>query len=43
MAVKDYVFRKNKPKKRPGVHAKAKISRNPNSKTYQKRYRGQGR
>lgn len=33
-----------KPKvKRPGVHAKTKMSKNKNSKNYVKQYRGQGR
>jgi len=31
------------PKKRPGVHAKSKISKLKGSKNYQKAYRGQGR
>ena len=35
-------FRKPK-KKRPGVHAKTKQSKNKNSKNYSKPYRGQGK
>jgi hypothetical protein len=31
------------PKKRPGVHAKTKNSKNKQSKNYKKAYRGQGR
>jgi hypothetical protein len=35
---------KEKPKsRRPGIVAKTKASKNPNSKNYLKRYRGQGR
>jgi len=30
-------------KKRKGIHAKTKTSRNKHSKNYKKRYRGQGR
>ncbi len=30
-------------KKRPGVHAKTKMSSNKTSKNYKKSYRGQGR
>ena len=35
-------FKKPK-KKRPGVHAKTKQSKNKNSKNYSKPYRGQGK
>ena len=30
-------------KKRPGVHAKTKMSSNKTSKNYRKKYRGQGK
>ena len=30
-------------KKRPGVHAKSKTSKNKNSKNYKKPYKGQGK
>lgn len=30
-------------KKRPGVHAKTKTSKSPNSRNYKKAYRGQGK
>ena len=30
-------------KKRKGIHAKSKISKNKRSKNYKKKYRGQGR
>ena len=33
----------NRRKKRPGIVSKNKSSKNPNSKHYLKRYRGQGR
>lgn len=33
----------NSRKKRPGIVSKNKASKNPNSKNYLKRYRGQGR
>lgn len=36
-------FQPKKPKNRPGIVSKRKSSSNPNSKTYLKRYRGQGR
>jgi hypothetical protein len=32
-----------KKKRRPGVHAKSKTSKNKTSKNYKKRYNGQGR
>jgi hypothetical protein len=32
-----------KSKKRPGIHAKSKISHLKGSKNYKKKYRGQGR
>jgi len=31
------------PVKRPGIHAKSKMSLNKKSKNYKKKYRGQGR
>ena len=34
---------KKRNKKRPGVHAKSKTSKNKTSKNYKKRYKGQGR
>jgi hypothetical protein len=37
------VFRKKTAKKRPGIHAKKKSSKNLRSKNYTKKYRGQGR
>lgn len=43
MAQKTPTFRKKKTIKRPGVHSKNNTSRNKNSKTYVKKYRGQGR
>lgn len=36
-------FHRNPRKKRPGIVSKNKASKNPNSKNYLKRYRGQGR
>jgi hypothetical protein len=39
----DRTFTPNPRKKRPGIVAKSKASKNPNSKNYLKRYRGQGR
>lgn len=36
-------FTKKFKKKRKGIHAKTKSSKNKNSKHYKKRYRGQGR
>ena len=38
-----FFYRENKPKKRPGVHAKTKMSKLKGSKNYVKEYRGQGR
>jgi|TARA_R100001443_G_scaffold9108_1_gene18662 hypothetical protein len=43
MAVKSFVFKKVKQKKRPGVHAKSKTSKLKQSINYKKKYRGQGR
>ena len=43
MAVKSFVFKKEKQKKRPGVHAKSKTSKLKQSINYKKKYRGQGR
>lgn len=37
------VFNKKISKKRPGVHAKTKTSKNKNSLNYKKPYRGQGK
>lgn len=37
------IYRKESKKKRPGVHAKTKTSKSPQSKNYKKAYRGQGR
>jgi hypothetical protein len=37
------VFRKKASRKRPGVHAKTKQSKNRNSKNYKKPYVGQGK
>lgn len=42
-AKKEFVYKFKRRIKRKGVHSKSKISRNKNSKTYQKKYRGQGR
>ena len=36
-------YLKKPKKKRPGVHAKTKSSKNKNSKNYVKPYRGQGK
>jgi hypothetical protein len=38
-----YIFRGNKQKKRPGVHAKTKASKLKHSKNYLKRYNKQGK
>ena len=38
-----FQYKRKKPKKRPGVHAKSKTSRGKKSKLYRKRYRSQGR
>jgi hypothetical protein len=38
-----FVFRKNKSKKRRGVHAKSKTSKTKGSDNYVKKYNGQGR
>jgi hypothetical protein len=43
MAVKTFVKRKSTSSKRPGVHAKSKMSKSKNSQNYVKKYRGQGR
>jgi len=41
---KTTILRQDKPKiKRPGVHAKTKISKLKSSKFYKKKYRGQGK
>jgi len=37
------VYKPNRRKKRPGVHAKSKSSKLKNSKNYVKAYKGQGR
>ena len=37
------VYRKSNSKKRPGVHSKSKNSKLKKSKSYKKKYRGQGR
>lgn len=42
MALNSFVKFAKVKKKRKGIHAKTKASRNKNSKTYLKRYRGQG-
>jgi len=36
------VFQKSRVK-RPGIHAKTKVSKSKSSKNYKKKYRGQGR
>jgi hypothetical protein len=38
-----FIFRKNKSKKRKGVHSKSKTSKNKGSDNYVKKYNGQGR
>jgi len=38
-----FVFHGSPKKKRPGIHAKSKVSRLKSSKNYKKAYRGQGR
>ena len=43
MAVKTFIFKKEKKRKRPGVHAKSKTSKLKQSINYKKKYRGQGR
>ena len=43
MAVKTFVYQKEKNKKRPGIHAKSKTSNLKQSRNYKKKYRGQGR
>ena len=43
MARQVFVFEKNKRKKRKGVHAKSKTSRNIGSDNYKKVYNSQGR
>ena len=43
MAIKTFVYQKEKQKKRPGVHAKSKTSNLKQSRYYKKKYRGQGR
>ena len=43
MAVKTFIFKKEKKRKRPGVHAKTKSSKCKGSKNYVKLYKGQGR
>jgi|TARA_R100001594_G_scaffold128365_1_gene166568 hypothetical protein len=43
MAIKTFVYQKEKQKKRPGVHAKSKTSNLKQSRNYKKKYRGQGR
>ena len=37
------VYQSNPKKKRPGVHAKTKTSKNKNSKNYKKPNKGQGK
>ncbi|QDP46358.1 MAG: hypothetical protein GOVbin1709_20 [Prokaryotic dsDNA virus sp.] len=43
MAVKLFVKKNIITKKRPGIHAKSKMSKSKNSKNYVKKYKGQGR
>ena len=43
MAIKTFVYQKERRKKRPGVHAKSKTSNLKQSRNYKKKYRGQGR
>ena len=43
MAIKTFVYQKEKQKKRPGVHAKSKTSNLKQSRNYKKKYRGQGK
>jgi hypothetical protein len=43
MAIKTFVYQKEKNKKRPGIHAKSKTSNLKQSRNYKKKYRGQGR
>tara|TARA_Y100000356_G_C11030554_1_gene168261 strand:- start:280 stop:417 length:138 start_codon:yes stop_codon:yes gene_type:complete len=38
-----HVFKGNKRRKRPGVHAKTKTSKSKHSQNYVKKYVGQGR
>lgn len=41
--VSSFSFIKQNRRKRPGIHAKTKVSRLKTSKHYRKTYRGQGR
>ena len=43
MAIKTFVYQKEKQKKRPGVHAKSKTSNSKDSRNYKKKYKGQGK
>ena len=42
MAANTFIFKKEKKRKRPGVHAKSKTSKLKQSINYKKKYRGQG-
>lgn len=43
VSAKVVTYHANPKKKRPGIHAKSKVSHLKSSKNYKKTYRGQGR